>query len=209
MTIDRTAAALARSNVNGQMSNVAMPLDLTLFRFLNSLAGASKLLDFIVVFFATYAPYLVALTIGAMVLCERDWRKRAYDVAVVALSLLFARGLVTEIIRFFYNRPRPFVALTDVVTLIAKNPAEPAFPSGHATFFFAFVAAYYLLGKHRGWGHVLLATTILMAIARVIAGVHYPLDVLFGAAIGVGSAYAAKAMLPRPRSAVPETGQSQ
>jgi len=174
--------------------------DTTLFRLLNSLAGASKFFDFIVIFFATYAPYLVALTILGMVLYERDWRKRAYDVAVVGLSLLLARGLITEIIRFFYNRPRPFVGLTNVVALIAKDPAEPAFPSGHATFFFAFVTAYYLLGHHRGWGHVLLVATILMAIARVIAGVHYPADVFFGAIIGIGSAYVAKALLPRPQN---------
>lgn len=178
--------------------------DTTLFRFLNSLAGTSRLFDFIVVFFASYAPYLVALTICGMVLYERDWRKRAYDVAVVVISLLLARGLITEIIRFFYNRPRPFVWLTGITTLITKYPEEPAFPSGHATFFFAFVTAYYLLGKHRGWGHVLLISTILMAIARVIAGVHYPLDVVAGAIIGVGSAYAAKALLPRPRTAVPQ-----
>lgn len=166
-----------------------MPLDLTLFRWLNDLAGASKLFDLVVVFFATYAPLIVAAIIALMVIAERSSRTRAYEIAFVALTLLLSRGLIAETIRFFYNRPRPFVALTDVVTLIAKHPAEPSFPSGHATLFFAFVAAYYLLGHHRGWGHVLFAATALMGIARVIAGVHYPSDILVGAAIGIGSAY--------------------
>ncbi len=175
-----------------------MSLDFTLFRFLNSLAGASSFFDLLVIFFASYAPYFIALALVAMIIAERGWRKRSYDTAFVALTLLLARGLVTTVIRFFYNRPRPFVALQDVTQLIGKNAAEPSFPSGHATFFFAFVVAYYMLGHHRGWGHILLAGTILMGLARVIAGVHYPADVFFGAIIGVGSAAVIRRLLPKP-----------
>lgn len=173
-----------------------MPIDLSLFRILNSLAGASKFFDFMVVFFATYAPFFVAATIVVMILAERNWRKRVYEIAFVALTLLLSRGFIAETIRFFYNRPRPFVVLEGVTQLIQKSAAEPAFPSGHATFFFAFVAAYYILGHRRGWGHVLFAGTVLMGIARVIAGVHYPLDILGGAFIGWLSAYLVLKILP-------------
>lgn len=175
-----------------------MTFDLSLFRFFNALAGASKFFDFIVVFFATYAPFVVAATITLMVIAERNWRKRVYEIAFVALTLLLSRGLIVETIRFFYNRPRPFVALESVTRLIQKSAAEPSFPSGHATFFFAFVAAYYILGHHRGWGHALLAVTVLMGIARVIAGVHYPSDILAGAVIGTASVFVVKRyLLPR------------
>lgn len=175
-----------------------MPFDLSLFRLLNSLAGTSGAFDALVVFFATYAPFIVAATITLTVVAERSSRKRMYEISFVALTLLLSRGLVAETIRFFYNRPRPFAALGDAAALIVKNAAEPSFPSGHATFFFAFVAAYYMLGHHRGWGHVLLAGTVLMGIARVIAGVHYPLDILAGAVIGWGSAVAVRRVLPKP-----------
>lgn len=173
-------------------------IDLILFRWLNGLAGASKFFDLAVVFFATYAPFFVAATIIATILAERNWRKRVYEIAFVALTLLLSRGFIAEIIQFFYNRPRPFAALEGVMQLIQKSAAEPAFPSGHATFFFAFVAAYYMLGHHRGWGHVLLAATVLMGIARVIAGVHYPADILAGAIIGWGSAVVIGRVLPKP-----------
>ncbi|MBI2604138.1 MAG: phosphatase PAP2 family protein [Candidatus Harrisonbacteria bacterium] len=177
-----------------------MPFDITFFRFLNSLAGANKAFDILVVFFASYAPYLIALAFAALIVLEPNWRKRLYDTAFVALTLLLARGLITVAIRFFYNRPRPFVALQGVTQLIAKDAGAPSFPSGHAVFFFAFVAAYYMLGAHSRWGHVLLAGTILMGLARVVAGVHYPLDILGGAVIGLGSAAVIQRLLPKRTS---------
>ncbi|MCU1588102.1 MAG: (type 2 phosphatidic acid phosphatase) family protein, partial [Frankiales bacterium] len=60
--------------------------------------------------------------------------------------------------------------------LIAHNPGQ-SFPSDHATAAFACAIAALLLLSRR-WGVVLLALATAIGVARVAAGVHYPIDVL-------------------------------
>jgi len=95
-----------------------------------------------------------------------------------------ARFGVTELIRFFYHRLRPFVTY-QAHQLLSGN--EWSFPSGHSAFFFAMATAIYLYNKKWGIGFFLAA--ILMNISRVIAGVHYPSDIIGGAIIGIIVAY--------------------
>ncbi len=56
------------------------------------------------------------------------------------------------------------------------------------TFFFALAGCIYAYDKK--WGIGFLIATTLMGFARIMAGVHYPADVLAGAAIGLGVAWA-------------------
>ena len=72
-----------------------------------------------------------------------------------------------------------------VKQLVSENHCS--FPSGHAAFFFALAMAVYFFNKK--WGLVFFSAAILMTIARVISGVHYPTDILGGAVIGVATAY--------------------
>ena len=69
--------------------------------------------------------------------------------------------------------------------MVAENHCS--FPSGHAAFFFALAMAVYFYNKK--WGTWFFATAILITVARVIAGVHYPPDILGGAVIGIMVAY--------------------
>lgn len=72
-----------------------------------------------------------------------------------------------------------------VAQLVSEN--KWSFPSRHMTFFFAISTALYFYNKR--WGVVFLIAALLIGIARVIAGVHYPLDILGGAVIGVITSY--------------------
>jgi len=60
-------------------------------------------------------------------------------------------------------------------------------PSGHAVLFGTLAGAS-LTFKNKKIGFVLLATAVVIAVARVIAGVHWPSDVvaglLFGGVVG-------------------------
>jgi len=163
-----------------------MTLDTQLFYLLNNLAGKSPLFDRIIVFFASYLPYiLVILFFVLLFFSQYQKREKLQILLVVGISSLITRFGITELIRFFYHRPRPFLVLP-VHQLLAET--SWSFPSGHATFFFAMATAVFLYNKK--WGIVFFITTILITISRVIAGVHYPSDIIGGAVIGIVVAYA-------------------
>lgn len=162
-----------------------MALDTQLFYLLNNLAGQSRVFDSIVVFLASYLAYiLVALFLALVFFSQYPRRKKWEIVLVTGTSAVIARLGVTELIRFLYPRPRPFSVLP--VHQLLTDTAW-SFPSGHATFFFAMATAIYFYNKK--WGIGFFIATILITVSRVIAGVHYPSDIIGGALIGVLVAY--------------------
>lgn len=97
-------------------------------------------------------------------------------------SAILSRFIVAEIIYFLAPKARPFVALESVNQLV-EHSATPAFPSGHASFYFALSAMIYFYNKKLG--ALFLASSSLIAIARVFVGLHWPSDILAGAIIGI------------------------
>ncbi len=89
---------------------------------------------------------------------------------------------LAQLISHAVNRPRPFVADPSGVHVFTQHVADPGFPSDHATAAFAIAVAIML--RDRRWGAVALAFATVLAIGRVAMGVHYPSDVLGGAALG-------------------------
>ena len=155
-------------------------LDLAIFWYLNSWAGASKAYDALIIFCAQYLGYLCVAAFFLLLFFWRRSQQEKISIFWVAVaSVVIARLGVTEFIRFFYHRPRPFIA-HHVHQLISET--EWSFPSGHAAFFFALAAAVYLYDKK--WGMAFFAASVAMGIGRVAAGVHYPSDILGGMLIG-------------------------
>ncbi len=156
-------------------------LNTQLFFFFNNFAGQSAYSDFAIIFFANYLAYiLVAVFIIGLIIWKvpRPVKIRAGLEALVAGVV--ARGFIVETIRFFYHHPRPFVTITGVFQLFSES--SYSFPSGHATFFFALSAVVYHHNKKAGIAFFTLSA--IMGLARISAGVHYPLDILGGAVIG-------------------------
>jgi undecaprenyl-diphosphatase len=114
-------------------------------------------------------------------------RRRGARRAVVAagLSAGLALGLA-QLISHAVDRPRPFVADPSGVHLFTAHTADPGFPSDHATAAFAIAVA--ILLRDRRWGAVALVFACVLAVGRVAMGVHYPSDVLGGAALGAACA---------------------
>lgn len=173
-----------------------MGLDLDIFNLLNGLAKHSGLFDVVIIFFATPAMYLLGIGAVFVMLCGATRKTQYYRAISTALALLVARGLVVPVIRFLYDRPRPFEEFPDIATLATKVVSEPSFPSGHATIVFALAGALYYMDAHnRNWWKLAAVIAVLIAIARVVAGVHYPSDVIAGALIGWGGAWIVRAYL--------------
>ncbi len=170
-----------------------MDLNGSLFDAINDLAGNVTLADELMKFAAQYVIF------GLFALVAASWfvPAGAGDSRRLAVYSALLTGacslLVLIVIRHFYEHPRPFVNRTDVVLLIQHN-ADTSFPSDHATAAFALAAAITMYRLRLG--ALLIAIAALISFARVYAGLHYPFDVLGGAAIGIAIALALRPVRP-------------
>ena len=117
---------------------------------------------------------VIALVLSAV---YRRWGMFALTVIAVALSDWSATGLKALI-----ERPRPPVRYPEPKTLVPV-PHDASFPSGHAATSFA--AATMLSFAFPRLAPFLYVLAAAVAFSRVYVGVHYPLDVIAGAALGV------------------------
>lgn len=142
---------------------------------------------------ATSQPLVVAVLVAVSWLSDGI----AWYATIVALPWLdrstgtacalrmFSLGLVNlmiyRIIKRHFARPRPFVDCPGIRAR-ARSLDEHSFPSGHvlhAVGFSTLLCAYY-----PGLGWILWPLTVLVALSRVVLGLHYPSDVVVGALIG-------------------------
>ncbi len=159
------------------------PIDRAVFQFVYASGHHNAFWDVLALFFAEYLPYLLVLAFLALVYYQRGWRRKVYLSCEAALTIILARGLATEIIRYFYHEPRPF-SFYSFTPLF--NEAGWSFSSAHATWFFALALVVWFANRKWGWWFFGLA--VLMSIARIYAGVHWPMDVVGGAIVGLLSA---------------------
>jgi undecaprenyl-diphosphatase len=104
----------------------------------------------------------------------------------VILLIIFTDQLGFKILKEFFHRARPCVALLDILTPLGCNGTW-SFPSNHALNNFAAATYYYILFPKLKWA--LFISAILISISRVYLGLHYPSDILGGAVIGTFAGY--------------------
>ncbi len=90
--------------------------------------------------------------------------------------------------------PRPFMAGIGH-TLIGHIP-DNGFPSDHSTLMFALGAGLVLTGAARVAGLAVCALGLGVGWARVYLGVHFPVDVLTGFAVGTAAGFLARLIRP-------------
>jgi undecaprenyl-diphosphatase len=125
-----------------------------------------------------------------------DWRRVGRVVAtgwneiasfaVVVFASVAVSGLTTDVLKALVGRSRP--AFTGDATFVFHpftlgGYAHYSFPSGHATTMAA-VAVIVTATFSGRWRAILLAAAALVAVTRVMLGVHYPSDVVGGLLIG-------------------------
>lgn len=120
-----------------------------------------------------YIAYPLALVVLAV---QRDPRlARCFLVPAISFGVL-------SVYRNLRNAKRPYEVL-DIQPLIHKDKAGKSFPSRHV--FSVFVIAMTFLWLLPWLGALFLAVGVLLALCRVIGGVHWPRDVIAGAAVGI------------------------
>lgn len=169
----------------------------TIFYFFYNLAHQSDFFDNLVVFFAVYFPYIVVVLAGLFLLFHHDVFRAENPFQVFLqkkkeiLGVFFA-GIIAYILglvlKNLFHMPRPFLALSDVHPLFSKTTFS--FPSEHALFFSALAISIFLM--HKKAGYVFMFFALLIGVARIIAGVHFPMDILGGFILGAVIAYLLK-----------------
>ena len=109
------------------------------------------------------------------------------DAIYIGTSVIEAVG-ITYAMKYSIDRQRPYEKYPGLITPIEAEDS-PSFPSGHTAA--AFSLATSLSIKYPKW-YVIAPSAVWacgVGFARINQGVHYPSDVLTGAAIGVGCAF--------------------
>jgi undecaprenyl-diphosphatase len=129
------------------------------------------------------------------------WLRRP-QVFLLTLAALAAGELIERGLKQAVDRERPHFPPGEPTPLIPR-PSDPSFPSGHATIAFACAVTIALLVPRLAAPVLVLAAAI--AYSRVYVGVHFPLDVIAGAALGTAAAIALRRLAAvRPRSRPPQ-----
>lgn len=113
------------------------------------------------------------------------FRPRLRKTAWAALIALGFSSIILHIIKATVHRLRP-TNLQETIIHPPEMPMLSSFPSGHATSSFAIAVTIAMLwpGNRRFAGVLLISMATLIGISRIYRGVHWPTDVIAGAALG-------------------------
>src|SRR5215469_3082461 len=154
--------------------------DLSLFRVLNEVppAVASVLTPLVHLFLPVGIIIAVVLIAGYVVARTRSVLPVAAGAVAAGAAWALANGA-----KVTANRPRPYEVVADAV--LRQRPAlGTSFPSSHTAVTVAVVIAFVPF-LPRVLAGTAIAYAVLVGWSRVYLGVHYPLDVLAGAGIGL------------------------
>lgn len=162
--------------------------DINLFRSINN--SRSKFKDAVIPVFDRSAPPM-ALFLPLTTMVYSRYKKNYYDENTGYLTggSEFLTLLLTFGVKSFFERPRPYTVLDSVYVKNASMTDPYSFPSGHTSI--AFTMAVMLNLRYPDYPQVYVPAYLyglIVAYGRPYLGMHYPSDLLGGAAIGAGSA---------------------
>ncbi|OGY18969.1 MAG: hypothetical protein A2747_00590 [Candidatus Yonathbacteria bacterium RIFCSPHIGHO2_01_FULL_44_41] len=152
----------------------------TVFNFFYSFAHRSPALDLAIIFVAKWYGLIILGTLFVYLFEHRDNpNKGVRDLFVVGVTAVSA-WFIAHFFKDAFSTLRPF----DVIPLVTPLVSESgyAFPSGHATFFMALASALWFY--HKRLAVFFGISAVIIGLARVAAGVHWPVDILGGLFLG-------------------------
>ena len=165
--------------------------------WLNGLVGRIPVFDNLMIvigddFFTVtcLALSLIALWFGARSLEQRKLNQKTAVATSFTVALTCLWVFIFRISDFLY-RPRPYEDY-EIIVLTYRHEGS-SFPSETAAVAFAFATAVWI--GNRKAGIVIGILAILWCFGRVYGGMHYPLDIVAGALIGILTAFIVSKLL--------------
>jgi undecaprenyl-diphosphatase len=158
--------------------------DQSVFLFLNGRL-IHPILDHVMPVITNADYWRVPLGIAWLLLVVFGGKKGRIVALLAAVTLTFSDQISSALIKPLVGRVRPCYALEQVRLLIQQTDS-PSFPSSHAANMTA-MAVLFSIHYRRLWG-VFVCLAVLVSYSRIYVGVHYPLDVMAGALVGLFSA---------------------
>jgi undecaprenyl-diphosphatase len=156
--------------------------DESLFRLLNDVpaAAASVLTPLSHLFLPAGIVIVIVLIIGYVLI-----RDRSILPVVTGVAAAVAAWLLAHAAKAIADRPRPYQVMADAV--LRQAPAHgTSFPSSHTAVTLA-VAIALVPFLARPLAAAGIGYAVLVGWSRIYLGVHYPLDILGGAGIGMAT----------------------
>lgn len=152
--------------------------------------------------FARDALFIVPITLGLKPLLNKEWQQ-VLTLSVLYIETVYLNREFTALTKNTFKRKRPYLynaslTLTQKQELFEDGNPQKSFVSGHASMAFCsavFLSTVYtnLYGKDP-YSNIVWATSIsiaaLVGYLRIESGMHFPSDVLVGAAVGSIIGYA-------------------
>ena len=155
---------------------------------LNSLSDG-KVIGTIVPIFADAPIFFIPLFLLIFWLYY-SWKQKDVSQKESLLHIFYAScvAIITSLfIQQFVHLERPETAIENKKNLLLEHIPDASFPSDHASVSVAFLTALYFSGyKKTFW--CFLPFVVGMNLSRIIAGVHWPFDILAGIIVGIFSA---------------------
>jgi undecaprenyl-diphosphatase len=132
-------------------------------------------------FITDFDHWRIPVIVVLLVILARGSTEVRLGILFAILAVVVADQVASSGIKPLVERPRPFDVLEGTRKLSGAHGF--AFPSSHAANTFA--AGTFLALRFRKWWPI-LAVPVVVCYSRIYVGVHWPLDVLAGAAVGAG-----------------------
>lgn len=167
-------------------------MNYTIFFTLYGLAHKSNFLDWLIVFGAEWFGYIMILLAIAYLAFHTDgvfdyrapflqFKNKVREMFYVFFAAASAWTLAT-IVKSYITAPRPFMMFENVRPLFLHGGLD-SFPSGHAMFFGALATSLFFTHKRIGILYFIVA--LIVGLARVASGIHFPIDIFVGYIFGI------------------------
>jgi undecaprenyl-diphosphatase len=153
-------------------------IDFSVIKNLNQLVISHAFLESLTLVFARYGVFIFVL-LGFYALEKKHFRTVFTSALTIGLC-----GFINSLVYLVWNRPRPFVAHAAEIHSVGLMVQPESFPSNHAFITFGVATAFWLTGQKKV-AVFLYVLAILITLARIAGGVHYPSDIIGGAILGI------------------------